>query len=187
MYMTAQFSNNTVNFILSRPFPNFEEYNYTKDNFKGYDGGVLVHCTHTIEAVNSIAREGLLLSNNRSNYFTWAVNPYTQVKYSKNSLNRAWRFGAGTVIFTVPSGVFVETENDTEFGIYGDIPIENIITIDIPLLEDSNIWLSDLPSVIKEYGVQTVKRVYYHKQFTPWYLNEENFFKLLDFGLRNSK
>ncbi len=185
--MTDKFTDDTINFILSRPFPNFEEYYYTKDNHNGYSGGVLVHCVRGIDNVNNIAKEGLLLKYNTSNYFTWAVNPYTQVKYSKSKLNDAWRFGAGTIIFTVPKGIFVETENDTEFGIYGDIPLDSIKTIDIPLCKLDNVWLSDVPSLIKDYGIDTVRDVCVRDCNVADWLSKENFYKLFEFGIRNSK
>ena len=68
--------------------------------------------------------------------------------------------------------MYYEKVNNTEYCIYRDIPVNNILFIDLPVAEVSGgiERLSDIPQLIDEYGLEKVQNVfnkYYDNQYIP--------------------
>lgn len=147
------------------------EYDYILKKFMypNYDkipNNVLYHNTH-LEYAGSIARHGILISKAKqleySGNMTWATTLPNQKGY-----------GGCTVAFTLDGldkGDY-EQVNNTEYCIYTDIPVKNILFIDLPVIDGNGIGLtrlSDIPELIDEYGLEKVQKVFnkYGDEYIP--------------------
>ena len=147
-------------------------YEYILNNFKYPDynnapHGTIYHNTH-LEWVDSIAHNGLLVSKARqleySGNMTWATTLPNQKGY-----------GGCTVAFTLDGlkdRYDYEMVNNTEYCIYKDIPVQNIVFIDIPVIDGNGIGLerlSDIPELIADYGLEKVQNVFnkYGDKYIP--------------------
>ena len=186
--MSNTLSDKVIDFILNHDFPIYENMEFYDSQYKSKwiketSNDVLIHNTY-IDNLNAIIDEGLTTKTQRSNCFIWGVNPHYLDK--KKPLRERWRCYGSSVFFTLPQGIFVEFENDSEYGIYGDIPPENITNIDILLTEDDFLRLSDIPYVIDDYGLSAVKEAYYNDNSIPSWLTKKQFYDLFDFGIENT-
>ena len=81
----------------------------------------------------------------------------TEVMISSGLLilwNTTSSYGGNSVIFTVPKDIVVEQVNSTDFTIFGKIPVENIVSVDIPLysFDDYEIYyVSDIIFIVRDY------------------------------------
>ncbi len=189
--MGEYISNKVVDFILSHDFPIYENMNFYDNQYRSIRtketlNEVLQHNTYPL-TLNAIIEEGLTTKTQTSNCFIWGVNPhYVSSRDRERPLRERWRMSGSSVIFRVPKDTFIERENDSEYGIYGDVPPENIVNIDLLLTDEDNIWLSDIPFVIKEYGLNTIKRVCYRDDMRPYFLTKDQFYALFNYAIDNT-
>ena len=151
-------SDEAIRKITSLQFPDFENMNWERPNSdkpnRGYFGGCLRHGTST-DNIESILKDGLDVFHNsvsyRSNDFLWATNP---LEYENGIEDITSSYGGSSVIFTVPKDIVVEQVNNTDFTIFGRIPVENIVSVDIPLysFDDYEIYyISDIIFIVRDY------------------------------------
>ena len=151
-------SDEAIRKITSLQFPDFENMNWERPNSdkpdRGYFGGCLRHGTST-DSIESILKDGLDVFHNsvsyRSNDFLWATNP---LEYENGIEDITSSYGGNSVIFTVPKDIVVEQVNNTDFTIFGRIPVENIVSVDIPLysFDDYEIYyISDIIFIVRDY------------------------------------
>ena len=108
--------------------------------------------------VDSIIKNGLLLS--KSTHFEHTSNIiWTTILPNQKG------YGGVTVAFTL-SGLDdkkYQKVNDTQYCIYQDVPVSNILFIDLPvygLANDKHDRLSDIPRLINRFGIEKVEQVY---------------------------
>lgn len=149
-------------------------YEYCLKNFQYPDynnvpNNTIYHNTH-LEYVDSIAHNGILISKSKQLEYqgnmTWATSLPNQKGY-----------GGCTVAFTLDEledKYDYEKVNDVEYCIYKDIPVKNILFIDLPVVGDSDGFrferLSDIPKLIDKYGIEKVQNVfnkYYSYKYIP--------------------
>ena len=151
-------SDEAIKKITSLQFPDFENMDWERPNSdkpnRGYFGGCLRHGTST-DSIESILKDGLDVFHNsvsyRSNDFLWATNP---LEYENGIEDITSSYGGNSVIFTVPKDIVVEQVNNTDFTIFGRIPVENIVSVDIPLysFDDYEIYyISDIIFIVRDY------------------------------------
>ena len=151
-------SDEAIKKITSLQFPDFENMDWERPNSdkpnRGYFGGCLRHGTST-DSIESILKDGLDVFHNsvsyRSNDFLWATNP---LEYENGIEDITSSYGGNSVIFTVPKDIVVEQVNNTDFTIFGRIPVENIVSVDIPLysFDDYEIYyVSDIIFIVRDY------------------------------------
>ena len=151
-------SDEAIRKITSLQFPDFENMNWERPNSdkpnRRYFGGCLRHGTST-DNIESILKDGLDVFHNsvsyRSNDFLWATNP---LEYENGIEDITSSYGGNSVIFTVPKEIVVEQVNNTDFTIFGKIPVENIVSVDIPLysFDDYEIYyISDIIFIVRDY------------------------------------
>ena len=151
-------SDEAIRKITSLQFPDFENMNWERPNSdkpnRRYFGGCLRHGTST-DNIESILKDGLDVFHNsvsyRSNDFLWATNP---LEYENGIEDITSSYGGNSVIFTVPKDIVVEQVNNTDFTIFGRIPVENIVSVDIPLysFDDYEIYyISDIIFIVRDY------------------------------------
>ena len=151
-------SDEAIKKITSLQFPDFENMDWERPNSdkpnRGYFGGCLRHGTST-DSIESILKDGLDVFHNsvsyRSNDFLWATNP---LEYENGIEDITSSYGGSSVIFTVPKDIVVEQVNNTDFTIFGRIPVENIVSVDIPLysFDDYEIYyISDIIFIVRDY------------------------------------
>ena len=151
-------SDEAIRKITSLQFPDFENMNWERPNSdkpnRRYFGGCLRHGTST-DSIESILKDGLDVFHNsvsyRSNDFLWATNP---LEYENGIEDITSSYGGNSVIFTVPKDIVVEQVNNTDFTIFGRIPVENIVSVDIPLysFDDYEIYyISDIIFIVRDY------------------------------------
>ena len=151
-------SDEAIRKITSLQFPDFENMNWERPNSdkpnRRYFGGCLRHGTST-DNIESILKDGLDVFHNsvsyRSNDFLWATNP---LEYENGIEDITSSYGGNSVIFTVPKDIVVEQVNNTDFTIFGRIPVENIVSVDIPLysFDDYEIYyVSDIIFIVRDY------------------------------------
>ena len=151
-------SDEAIRKITSLQFPDFENMNWERPNSdkpnRRYFGGCLRHGTST-DNIESILKDGLDVFHNsvsyRSNDFLWATNP---LEYENGIEDITSSYGGNSVIFTVPKDIVVEQVNSTDFTIFGKIPVENIVSVDIPLysFDDYEIYyVSDIIFIVRDY------------------------------------
>ena len=151
-------SDEAIRKITSLQFPDFENMNWERPNSdkpnRRYFGGCLRHGTST-DSIESILKDGLDVFHNsvsyRSNDFLWATNP---LEYENGIEDITSSYGGNSVIFTVPKDIVVEQVNSTDFTIFGKIPVENIVSVDIPLysFDDYEIYyISDIIFIVRDY------------------------------------
>ena len=151
-------SDEAIRKITSLQFPDFENMDWERPNSdkpnRGYFGGCLRHGTST-DSIESILKDGLDVFHNsvsyRSNDFLWATNP---LEYENGIEDITSSYGGNSVIFTVPKDIVVEQVNSTDFTIFGKIPVENIVSVDIPLysFDDYEIYyISDIIFIVRDY------------------------------------
>ena len=151
-------SDEVIRKITSLQFPDFENMNWERPNSdkpnRRYFGGCLRHGTST-DNIESILKDGLDVFHNsvsyRSNDFLWATNP---LEYENGIEDITSSYGGNSVIFTVPKDIVVEQVNNTDFTIFGRIPVENIVSVDIPLysFDDYEIYyISDIIFIVRDY------------------------------------
>ena len=151
-------SDEAIKKITSLQFPDFENMDWERPNSdkpnRGYFGGCLRHDTST-DSIESILKDGLDVFHNsvsyRSNDFLWATNP---LEYENGIEDITSSYGGNSVIFTVPKDIVVEQVNSTDFTIFGKIPVENIVSVDIPLysFDDYEIYyVSDIIFIVRDY------------------------------------
>ena len=151
-------SDEAIRKITSLQFPDFENMNWERPNSdkpnRRYFGGCLRHGTST-DSIESILKDGLDVFHNsvsyRSNDFLWATNP---LEYENGIEDITSSYGGNSVIFTVPKDIVVEQVNNTDFTIFGRIPVENIVSVDIPLysFDDYEIYyVSDIIFIVRDY------------------------------------
>ena len=151
-------SDEAIKKITSLQFPDFENMNWERPNSdkpnRRYFGGCLRHGTST-DNIESILKDGLDVFHNsvsyRSNDFLWATNP---LEYENGIEDITSSYGGNSVIFTVPKDIVVEQVNSTDFTIFGKIPVENIVSVDIPLysFDDYEIYyVSDIIFIVRDY------------------------------------
>lgn len=151
-------SDEAIKKITSLQFPDFENMDWERPNSdkpnRGYFGGCLRHGTST-DSIESILKDGLDVFHNsvsyRSNDFLWATNP---LEYENGIEDITSSYGGNSVIFTVPKDIVVEQVNSTDFIIFGKIPVENIVSVDIPLysFDDYEIYyVSDIIFIVRDY------------------------------------
>ena len=151
-------SDEAIKKITSLQFPDFENMDWERPNSdkpnRGYFGGCLRHGTST-DSIESILKDGLDVLHNsvsyRSNDFLWATNP---LEYENGIEDITSSYGGNSVIFTVPKDIVVEQVNSTDFTIFGKIPVENIVSVDIPLysFDDYEIYyVSDIIFIVRDY------------------------------------
>lgn len=151
-------SDEAIKKITSLQFPDFENMDWERPNSdkpnRGYFGGCLRHGTST-DSIESILQDGLDVFHNsvsyRSNDFLWATNP---LEYENGIEDITSSYGGNSVIFTVPKDIVVEQVNSTDFTIFGKIPVENIVSVDIPLysFDDYEIYyVSDIIFIVRDY------------------------------------
>ena len=151
-------SDEAIRKITSLQFPDFENMNWERPNSdkpnRRYFGGCLRHGTST-DNIESILKDGLDVFHNsvsyRSNDFLWATNP---LEYENGIEDITSSYGGNSVIFTVPKDIVVEQVNSTDFTIFGKIPVENIVSVDIPLysFDDYEIYyISDIIFIVRDY------------------------------------
>lgn len=129
--------------------------------------GTIYHNTH-LEYVDSIAHNGLLISKSKQLEYqgnmTWATTLPNQKGY-----------GGCTIAFTLDGlkdRYDYEMVNNTEYCIYKNIPVNNILFIDLPVVYGNGIGLtrlSDVPGLIDEYGLEKVQYVFnkYGDKYIP--------------------
>ena len=151
-------SDEAIRKITSLQFPDFENMDWERPNSdkpnRRYFGGCLRHGTST-DSIESILKDGLDVFHNsvsyRSNDFLWATNP---LEYENGIEDITSSYGGNSVIFTVPKDIVVEQVNNTDFTIFGKIPVENIVSVDIPLysFDDYEIYyVSDIIFIVRDY------------------------------------
>ena len=151
-------SDEAIRKITSLQFPDFENMDWERPNSdkpnRRYFGGCLRHGTST-DNIESILKDGLDVFHNsvsyRSNDFLWATNP---LEYENGIEDITSSYGGNSVIFTVPKDIVVEQVNSTDFTIFGKIPVENIVSVDIPLysFDDYEIYyVSDIIFIVRDY------------------------------------
>ena len=151
-------SDEAIKKITSLQFPDFENMDWERPNSdkpnRVYFGGCLRHGTST-DSIESILKDGLDVFHNsisyRSNDFLWATNP---LEYENGIEDITSSYGGNSVIFTVPKDIVVEQVNNTDFTIFGRIPVENIVSVDIPLysFDDYEIYyVSDIIFIVRDY------------------------------------
>ena len=151
-------SDEAIKKITSLQSPDFENMDWERPNSdkpnRGYFGGCLRHGTST-DSIESILKDGLDVFHNsvsyRSNDFLWATNP---LEYENGIEDITSSYGGNSVIFTVPKDIVVEQVNNTDFTIFGRIPVENIVSVDIPLysFDDYEIYyISDIIFIVRDY------------------------------------
>lgn len=133
--------------------------NFQYPNYNKIPKGTLFHNTH-LEYVNSIAHKGLLTSQSKqleySGNMTWATSVPNQKGY-----------GGCTVAFTL-EGLDAnvrdyEQVNNDEYVIYVDIPVKNVLFIDLPVVDGNGLTLtrlSDIPRLIDRHGIDKVLKVF---------------------------
>ena len=151
-------SDETIRKITSLRFPDFSNIEWEVSDkekpYRGYFGGCLRHGTPT-KNIESILENGLDIFNDkisyRSNDFLWATNP---LDYENGIEDIIHSYGGNSIIFTVPKGIVVEQVNNTDFTIFGRIPVENIVSVDFPLYSFDGYekyFVSDLIPIVREY------------------------------------
>ena len=151
-------SEETIRKITSLRFPDFSSIEWEVSDkekpYRGYFGGCLRHGTPT-KNIESILENGLDIFNDkisyRSNDFLWATNPWD---YPNGVKDITYTSGGNSIIFTVPKGILVEQVNDTDFTIFGRIPVENIVSVDIPLYsfdDYEEYYISDTIPIVRDY------------------------------------
>lgn len=136
-------------------------------NYNNVPSDVLYHNTH-LEYVDSIAHNGILVSKAKqleySGNMTWATTLPNQKGY-----------GGCTVAFTLDGlkdRYDYEQVNSQEFCIYVNVPVKNILFIDLPVVNGNGIGLtrlSDIPALIEDYGLEKVQKVFdkYGDKYIP--------------------
>ena len=175
-------SDEAIRKITSLQFPDFENMDWERPNSdkpnRGYFGGCLRHGTST-DSIESILKDGLDVFHNsvsyRSNDFLWATNP---LEYENGIEDITSSYGGNSVIFTVPKDIVVEQVNSTDFTIFGKIPVENIVSVDIPLysFDDYEIYyVSDIIFIVRDYfkGDYLTFKEKFRKNKSPLLTNEQ--------------
>lgn len=165
----------TIDFIVSHPFPVYEKINW-KNHF--------VHNT-TSNNLDSIVSDGILISKNTSNSFTWAVNP---TKIDTPNLSRAWSgYGGNSIVFKYDGKK--GRLNDREFAIFDDIPPKDIVFIDMIMAteggDNAPHRMSEVLDMCREYGYQEIYDCYYTEELKPSFLTMEQYQRLFDFVKEN--
>ena len=132
--------------------------NFQYPNYSNVPNNTLYHNTH-MEYVNNIAHSGILISKSKqleySGNMTWATTLPNQKGY-----------GGCTVAFTLDGladRYDYEQVNNQEFCIYTDIPVKNILFIDLPIMDvhgNGLKRLSDIPKLIEKFGLEKVQKVF---------------------------
>lgn len=175
-------SDEAIKKITSLQFPDFENMDWERPNSdkpnRGYFGGCLRHGTST-DSIESILKDGLDVFHNsvsyRSNDFLWATNP---LEYENGIEDITSSYGGNSVIFTVPKDIVVEQVNSTDFTIFGKIPVENIVSVDIPLysFDDYEIYyVSDIIFIVRDYfkGDYLIFKEKFRKNKSPLLTDEQ--------------
>lgn len=135
-------------------------------NYDKVPTNTVYHNLH-LEYVDFNIHNGILLSNSRqleySGEMIWATTLPNQKGY-----------GGITIAFTL-SGLDdkkCEKVNNTEYCIYQDIPVSNILFIDLPVYSSNSgelKRLSDMPRLINRHGIEKVEQVYNktHYKYIP--------------------
>lgn len=185
-----ELKDSTIDFIMNHSFPHYEDYKYDRSNGRYYKGGLLVHNVRYADgALDSIIEQGILHKYNWSNDFTWAVNLQVLADQNHKKLKDVHRMGFASIGFTLPMSTPIEKMNGSEWGIYDDILPNRIEFVDLYLGPD-NIRLSDIPFLVQEYSLEDVLEVYGQESIlrdVPKYLSKEQYFKLLDWAIENSR
>lgn len=151
-------SDETIRKITSLRFPDFSNIEWEVSDkekpYRGYFGGCLRHGTPT-KNIESILENGLDIFNDkisyRSNDFLWATNP---LDYENGIEDITHSYGGNSIIFTVPKDIVVEQVNNTDFTIFGRIPVENFVSVDFPLYSFDGYeeyFVSDLIPIVRDY------------------------------------
>lgn len=106
--------------------------------------------------LDSIMKYGLLcskgkeMSRGKDGDFVWAVNTPNLKGY-----------GGCTVAFKIPKGKDSEKYkvNDDQYTFPFDIPVENILFIDVPVSPVNSARISDVPKLVEKYGEDKVIEV----------------------------
>ncbi len=152
-------------------------------NYNKVPKGVLYHNTH-LEYVDSIAHKGILVSNAKqleySGNMTWATTLPNQKGY-----------GGCTVAFTLDGladRYDYEQVNNQEFCIYTDIPVKNILFIDLPVMDvhgNGLKRLSDIPKLIEKFGLEKVQKVFnQHSEYV--YMSLEDILPYINISVAES-
>lgn len=190
----TKLKDHTIDFILNHDFPRYEDFKYDKSNDRYYRGGLLVHniIRRNSETLDSLVEQGILLKYNTSNYFTWAVNLGIKAEHLQSPLRKCHRTGLASIGFTLPMSAKVEKMNYSEWGVYEDILPNRMRFVDLYLGPD-NLWLSDIPFIIKDYSLDSFVETYSLKNNdcirneVASYLSDEQYTALLNWAVYNSR
>jgi hypothetical protein len=139
---------------------NVYEYCLTHFQYPDYDrvpDNTVYHNTKLYN-VDNIMKNGLLISKSRDLEYTGNMIWTTILPNQKG-------YGGITIAFTL-NGLDdkkCEKVNNTEYCIYQDIPVSNILFIDLPVYSSNSGGLkrlSDMPRLINRHGVEKVEQVY---------------------------
>lgn len=125
---------------------------YGIPNYANVPKHTLYHNTH-LEYVGNIIHSGILLSKSK------------QLEYSGNmiwctSTPNQKGYGGITIAFNATNLEYEQVNND-EFCVYENVPVSNILFIDLPVVSrDFQVYrLSDIPRLVDEYGEKSVINV----------------------------
>ncbi len=150
MYMNILIESTTIipQHIYEQVLTHFAYPNYQKSS------NILYHNTK-LNNVESILKNGLL------------VDKSTQLEYEGNmiwatSLTNQRGYGGVTIAFFTQKIDNMEQVNNSEYVIYQNIPIQDILFIDLPVCGQPSgqvYRLSDIPNLITKFGVDKVIQV----------------------------
>lgn len=123
---------------------------YEFPNYEHIPNNTLYHNTH-LENVDSIMKTGLKIKNSKQLEYSGNMLWSTSVPNQKG-------YGGVTVAFTLNNISNYEQVNLDEFCIYEDIPVDNILFIDLPVCGTTfhTYRLSDIPKLISKFGEDKV-------------------------------